>query len=94
MKLSSAGRGRGAAGGTGSAAADMGSTAEGTDSTGAVVLLWRRLLGPLVLLVGAKAQMGENAGDVVEHGSVHSLDLLGEVGVVCEVLADLVLLLA
>jgi hypothetical protein len=40
------------------------------------VLLWRLLLlllGPLVMLVGAKAQMGEDAGDVMEHGSVHPL---------------------
>jgi hypothetical protein len=38
--------------------------------------------------------MGEDAGDVVEHGCVHPPALLGEVGVVREVLADLVLLLA
>jgi hypothetical protein len=54
-----------------------------------VVLLWR-----LMLLVGAKAQTGEDAENVVEHGSVHPPGLLGEVGVVCEVLTDLVLLLA
>jgi hypothetical protein len=61
------------------------------------MLLWwllLLLLGPLVLLVGAKARMGEDAGDVMEHGSVHPPALLGEVGVVRDVLADLVLLLA
>jgi hypothetical protein len=52
------------------------------------------LLGPLVLLVWAKAQMGEDAGDVMEHGSVHPPTLQGEVGVLREVLADPVLLLA
>jgi hypothetical protein len=57
-----------------------------------VVLLWWLLL--LVLIVGAKAQMGEDSGDVMEHGSVHPPALLGEVGVVRDVLADLVLLLA
>jgi hypothetical protein len=36
--------------------------------------------------------MGEDAGDVVEHGCVHPPALLGEVSVVCEVLAHLVLL--
>jgi hypothetical protein len=56
-----------------------------------VLLWWLLLLGPLV---GAKAQMGEDAGDVVEHGSVHPLAFLGEVSVVHEVLANLVLLLA
>jgi hypothetical protein len=54
------------------------------------MLLWRRLL----LRVGAKAQMGEDTLDVVDHGNVHPPALLGEVDVVCEVLADLVLLLA
>jgi hypothetical protein len=54
-----------------------------------VVLLWR-----LMLLVGAKAQMDEDAEDVMEHGSVHPPGLLGEVGVVCEILTDLVQLLA
>jgi hypothetical protein len=38
--------------------------------------------------------MGEDAGDVMEHGSVHAPALLGEVRVVHEVLADLVLVLA
>jgi hypothetical protein len=47
-----------------------------------VMLLWRLPL----LLVGAKAQMDEDAGDVMEHGSVHPLALLGDVGVVREVL--------
>jgi hypothetical protein len=53
------------------------------------VLRWR-----LLLLVGAKAQMGENTEDVMEHGCVHPPALLGEVGVVREFLADLILLLA
>jgi hypothetical protein len=60
-----------------------------------IVLLLVVLPGMLVLvLVGAKAQMGEDAGDVMEHGCVYPPALLGEVGVVREVLADLVLLLA
>jgi hypothetical protein len=64
----------------------------GFDSSIAMVVDAASLL--LVLLVGTKAQMVEDVGDVMEHRNVHSLVLLGEVDVVCEVLADLVLLLA
>jgi hypothetical protein len=83
MKLSSVGCGRGAATGMGNAAAGM-------DSIVACnVAVVAAAAGGCV-----KVPMGEDAGDVVEHGSVHSLALLGAVGVVRKVLADLVLLLA
>jgi hypothetical protein len=43
---------------------------------------------------GTDSTAAGSAGDVVEHGSVHPLAFLGEVSVVHEVLANLVLLLA
>ena len=52
------------------------------------------LVGVVLQLVGTEAQMGEDTGDVVVHGCCHPLVLLCEVGVVCEVLANMVLLLA
>jgi hypothetical protein len=38
--------------------------------------------------------MGEDTGDIVEHGCVHPPAFLGEICVVREILTDLVLLLA
>jgi hypothetical protein len=48
----------------------------------------------VLLLVGTKAQMGEDTGDVIVHGRGYPLILLHEVSVVRKVLADMLLLLA
>jgi hypothetical protein len=57
------------------------------------------LVGVVLLLVRVvmqltETQMGEDTVEVVIYGCGHSPVLLCEVGVVCKVLADLVLLLA
>jgi hypothetical protein len=52
------------------------------------------LVGVVVLLlVRTEAYMGENTGEVVVHGRGHPPVLQCKLGVVCKVLADLILLL-